>query len=91
MAPLDESLYSLYSNICIICFFIFRAVLAEKFKGYSGESEVMTIGKMLHQVFQQVLMKIQEVGASLRGVALKDAVSKEIQSVVSTLDSLDQL
>lgn len=85
-------------NLSTVCtpisayvFFVFRAVLAEKFKGYSGESEVMTIGKMLHQVFQQVLMKIQEVGASLRGVALKDAVSKEIQSVVSTLDSLDQL
>ena len=70
--------------------FCFRAVLADKFKSYSG-NEAMTIGKLLHEVFQRVLLKRQEVGVSLEGVALRDTVMKEIQGVVSTLESLDQL
>ena len=51
----------------------------------------MVIGRMLHEVFQRVLLRRQEEGAALRDKALKDAVSREIQSVVSTLESLNQL
>ncbi len=69
----------------------FRAVLAEKFKGLSDASEAMTIGRMLHEVFQRVLLRRQEVGVSLRGVALKDAVMEEIRAVISTLESLNDL
>ena len=65
--------------------------MAEKFKSFSGESEAMTVGRMLHQVFQQVLLKRQEVGGAMIGVTLREAVLKEIHNVVSTLESLDQL
>ena len=65
--------------------------MAEIFKGLSDASEAMTIGRMLHEVFQQVLLRRQEVGVSLRGVALKDAVMEEIRAVVSTLESLNDL
>lgn len=65
--------------------------MSEKFKSFSGESEAMTVGRMLHQVFQQVLLKRQEVGSVLVGVTLREAVLKEIRDVVSTLESLDQL
>lgn len=66
-------------------------MLADKFKGYSGESEAMVIGKMLHEVFQRVLLRRQDVGVALVGVDLREAIMKEIQSTVSTLDSLNQL
>ena len=49
------------------------------------------IGRMLHEVFQRVLSIRQEVGVTLVGVVLRDTVMKEIQSVVSTVESLDQL
>ena len=66
-------------------------MLAEKFKSFSGENEAMIIGRMLHEVFQRVLVTKQEVGVSLVGVALRDTIKKEIQSVVSEVESLDQL
>ena len=65
--------------------------MADKFKDYAGGSEAMVVGKMLHEVFQRVLLRRQEEGAALRDKALKDTVSREIQSVVSTLESLNQL
>ena len=68
-----------------------RAVLADRFKGLSDASEPMIMGRMLHEVFQRVLLRRQEVGVSMRGMALKDAVMEEIRGVVSTLESLDQL
>ena len=49
------------------------------------------MGRMLHEVFQRVLLRRQEVGVSLKGVALKDAIKEEIRGVVSTLESLNQL
>ena len=65
--------------------------MAEKFKGLSDTSKAMIIGRMLHEVFQRVLLRRQEMGVSLRGVALKDAVMEEITGVVSTLESLNDL
>lgn len=69
----------------------FRAVLAEKFKGLSNASEAMIVGRMLHEVFQRVLVRRQKVGVSTRGVALKAVVMEEIKGVVSTLESLNDL
>lgn len=65
--------------------------MADKFKGLSDASEAMIIGRLLHEVFQRVLLRQQEVGMLLRGVALKDAVIEEIGGVVSTLESLNDL
>ena len=65
--------------------------MADKFKGLSDASEAMIIGRLLHEVFQRVLLRRQEVGVLLRGVALKDAVIEEIGGVVSTLESLNDL
>ena len=65
--------------------------MAEKFKSFSGESEAMTFGRMLHQVFQQVLLKRQGVVGAMVGVTLRETVLKEICNVISTLESLDQL
>ena len=65
--------------------------MAERFKGCSSGSEAMTVGKMLHEVFQRVLLRRQEVGVTLRGRALKEVVKEEIQNIVVTIDSLDQL
>ena len=65
--------------------------MAEKFKSFSCDNQAMVIGRMLHEVFQRVLSIRQDVGVSLMGVALRDTVMKEIQSVVSTVESLDQL
>ena len=80
------------NNLMLILFpSSFRAVLAEKFKGLSDTSEAMIIGRMLHEVFQQVLLRRQEVGVSLRGVALKAAVMEGIRGVISTLESLNDL
>ena len=51
----------------------------------------MIFSRMLHEVFQRVLLRRQEVGVSLRGVALKDAVMEETKVVISTLESLNDL
>lgn len=75
----------------LIRFSSFRAVLAEKFKGLSDASEAMIIGRMLHEVFQRVLLRRQEVDVLLRGVALKAGIMEEIKGVISTLESLNDL
>ena len=68
-----------------------RSLLAEKFKNTSGQSEAMVIGQMLHKIFQATLIKCQESARSLRGELLHQAITKEVRSVVTCLDSLDHL
>ena len=70
-----------------------RAVLSERFKGGSRETEAMVMGRMLHVVFQNTLVRRQEVGVANaeRGVACSRIVAEEIAKVVSSLSSADQL
>ena len=49
----------------------------------------MTLGQMLHKIFQATLISHQK--AALTGGALKDAIKEEIKSTISSLDSLDRL
>lgn len=68
-----------------------RSVLAERFKGISEETEAMILGQMLHKVFQAILMRCQEMGGDMRGVALEEALKKEAGNVVTSLESLNHL
>ena len=53
----------------------------------------MVMGRMLHVIFQNTLVRRQEVGVANaeRGVALGRIVGEEIAKVVSSLSSADQL
>ena len=49
------------------------------------------MGQLLHQIFQATLTKCQDVGVSLRGVALREAVEEEVRRTLTSLESLDHL
>lgn len=68
-----------------------RAVLSDKFKGQKVGSEAMIIGQMLHEVFQRVLLKRQEIGSSLSGDKLVGVVREELENVLLSVKSLEQL
>lgn len=51
----------------------------------------MTIGQLLHEVFQRVLLKRQEAGPSLTGAKLVGVIKQEVENVLLSVESLDQL
>ncbi|KAL5457050.1 hypothetical protein EMCRGX_G034285 [Ephydatia muelleri] len=63
-----------------------KAVLSELFKGAgSGPTEAMTLGTLLHKVFQQTLV-VARSGVKVTA----DVVSHQVDQVVHQLESLDQ-
>lgn len=63
-----------------------RAVLGDRFSGGGKEGEAMLIGKLLHEVFQRVL-----VGWDRGEEVTKERVKEEICHVTATMETLDQL
>ena len=75
----------------VIKLFTIRAVLAERFKGGTERTEAMIIGQMLHKLFQSTIMRCQEEEGLLRGEKLEDVIKESAESIVLSLESLDNL